>query len=427
MTSREIVPLDDAPDAIVEVPGSKSLTNRAILAAALAEGSSTLTRTLVADDVEAMVDCVRALGATVSVEGATTRVVGVGAGLARSGRAFARQSGTTARFIAPVLALTEGPWRLDGDPQLRGRPMDDLFVALRGLGATVESDESGQSLPVPIRGPVRAGEVTVSGSTSSQFLSGLLLAAPLRSEPSVIRLAGALVSRPFVEMTVAVMEHFGAKVELSGPEYRVEPGGYRAADLDIEPDASAASYFFAAAAISAGRVLVRGLGSGSLQGDLGFVEILSSMGAQVAVGPTETTVSGSGGLRGVDVDCSELPDIVPTLAVVAAFAEGPTRITGVGFIRSHESDRIAAVVDALGRCGVGADETDDGLVIHPSSPHGGSIATFGDHRMAMAFSVMGLVVPGIEIDDDECVAKTFPGFFSVLDALRHSTPLARSR
>ena len=417
VTSRQIAPLRSPPHGDVELPGSKSITNRAILAAALAEGTSRLTRTLVADDVEAMVDCARAIGATVVLDGASARVTGIAGRLASSGRAFARQSGTTARFVAPVLALTRGPWRLDGDPQLRGRPMDDLYVALRGLGASVEAEVPGQSLPALISGPLSGSETEVTGATSSQFLSGLLLAAPLREQATTIRVRGPLVSRPFVEMTVAVMEHFGAKVEVAGPEYRVQPGGYRAVELDIEPDASAASYFFAIAALAGGRIRVPGLGASSLQGDLGFVEVLAAMGAAVDHGATATTVEGIGGLRGVDVDCSAIPDTVPTLAVAAAFASGPTRIGGVGFIRRHESDRISAIVENLRRCGVGADELDDGLVVRPAVPHGAEIATFGDHRIAMAFSVLGLLVPGVVIDDEECVKKTFPGFFEVLDAL----------
>jgi len=418
VTSRAISPLLRPPDGDVAVPGSKSLTNRALLAAALAEGTSQLTRTLVADDVEAMVDCVRALGATVHLDGPTAEVTGIAGRIAPGGSAFARQSGTTARFIAPVLALAPGPWRLDGDAQLRARPMDDLFDALRRLGASVEPETAGQSLPVDITGPVRGSVAEVSGATSSQFLSGLLLAAPLREAPSTIRLTGELVSRPFVEMTVAVMAQFGAKVEVDGPEYRVQPGGYHATGFEVEPDASAASYFFATAAITGGRLRVPGLGTASLQGDLGFVGVLGEMGAAVEVGRDATLVAGTGVLRGIDVDCSAFPDTVPTLAVVAAFADGPTRITGVGFIRSHESDRIAAIVEDLRRLGVGADELEDGLVVRPAPARGGLVSSFGDHRMAMAFSVMGLVVPGVVIDDEDCVGKTFPGFFEVLDSLR---------
>ena len=420
MTIRSIEPLTHPVDADVAVPGSKSITNRAVLAAALATGTSRLTRLLVADDVEAMFDCIDALGATVAWEGLTTaRITGVSGHLPSSGHAYARRSGTTARFVAPTLALTEGPWVLDGDAQLRARPMDDLYRSLRSLGASVTGAPEAASLPVTINGPLRGTAVAVAGSTSSQFLSGLLLAAPLMSEPITITVTGSLVSRPFVEMTVAVMAQFGANVVVRRERLRGnEGGGYRATDVDIEPDAAAASYFFAAAALSGGRVRVRGLGLASLQGDLAFVEVLARMGAAVTVDPELTEVYGTGELHGVDADCRDFGDMVPTLAVVAAFANGPTRLTGVGYIRSHESNRIAAIVGELRRCGVDAEELEDGLVVYPKPPHAAEIRTYADHRMAMAFSVMGLVVPGIEIDDEECVAKTFPEFFAVLDSLR---------
>jgi 3-phosphoshikimate 1-carboxyvinyltransferase len=418
MTSRAIRPLRGPLDAEVAVPGSKSITNRAVLAAALAAGTSRLTRLLVADDIEAMFDCIDAFGAQVEWEGATTaRITGVGGRLPVAGHAYARRSGTTARFIAPVLALTDGPWVLDGDPQLRARPMADLYQSLRSLGATVVQDDPGASMPVAISGPLRGSAVSVEGSTSSQFLSGLLLAAPLLDAPIAITVTGSLVSRPFVDMTVAMMRVFGADVTVTGAEFAVRGGGYRACDVDIEPDAAAASYFFAAAAISNGRVRVGGLGSASLQGDLAFVDVLARMGAKVEVGPNGTEVAGTGELHGVDADCRDFGDMVPTLAIVAAFADGPTRLTGVGYIRSHESNRIAAIVDELRRCGVDADELEDGLIVRPRPPQAALVHSYADHRMAMAFSVMGLVVPGIEIDDEECVAKTFPEFFTVLESL----------
>ena len=412
-----VEPLTGALDATVDLPGSKSITNRALLAAALADDTSSLSRVLLADDTEAMTDCVTALGAKVSLEGGRGEVRGIAGRLPDSGEAFARQSGTTARFVAPVLALAPGPWRLGGDAQLAGRPMEDLYAALRSLGARVEGPTDGRSLPVEIRGPVRGARAHVSGSVSSQFLSGLLLAAPLFPDGLEITVDGALVSAPYVTMTVAVMRRFGATVEAAGDTYRVAPGGYQAATLDIEPDASAASYFFAAAAIAGGRVTIDGLGTDSVQGDLSFAGVLEQMGAAVRMSPTETEVRGAP-LHGLRIDCSTFSDTVPTLAVVAAFADGPTEITGVGFIRNKESDRIGDVVAELRRCGVEANEEPDGMTIHPSRPHAACIATHGDHRLAMAFSVMGLFVPGIEIDDPGCVAKTFPEFFEVLDTLR---------
>lgn len=417
---RTILPLESAPDATVELPGSKSIVNRVLLLAALARGTSELSRVLVAEDTLAMLDCVRAIGATVVMEAADlASVTGVAGRPSASGKAFARGSGTTARFLAPALSLTEGPWELDGDAQLRGRPMADLFEALRGLGVRVVERGAPGALPVELSGPIRAGRCAISGAVSSQFLSGLLLAAPLLPLGLELEVTDALVSRPYVEMTLATMRRFGATVEVSDRRFSVRPGGYEAAAVDIEPDASAASYFFAAAVLTHGTVRVPGLGEHSIQGDVAFVEVLAAMGAAVERTEDAIVVSGAGRtLHGIDVDLADFSDTVPTLAVVAALAEGPTRIRGVGFIRNKESNRIAAVVAELGRLGIGAVEEPDGLVIEPGRPSGGVVRTYGDHRIAMAFSLLGLVTPGVEIDDPECVAKTFPEFFSVLETLR---------
>jgi len=420
MTDRAIEPIRPGFDVKLELPGSKSLTNRYLLLAALARGTSTLRRALIADDVEAMLGCIVALGAEVALSADRTvaTITGTGGALPLRGVAFARQSGTTARFIAPVLALTEGPWELDGAPQLRARPMADLFDALGRLGAAVTPGEAGQSLPATIRGPIKGGRTTVSGAVSSQFLSGLLLAAPLVEDGLVIDVEGALVSRPYVEMTLATMRQFGAEVETDGVTFEVAPTGYVAAPIAIEPDASSATYFFAAAACLGGTVRIAGLPETSLQGDVGFLDVLRAMGAQVQRGTESVEVRGGAVLHGIDVDLHDLPDTVPTLAVVAAFADGPTRIRGVGFIRHHESDRIGAVVSQLRRCGIDATEEEDGLVVRPGPLHGATLESFDDHRIAMAFSILGLATEGIVISGAECVAKTFPDYFETLELLR---------
>ena len=420
MEALSIRPLAESFDVSLDLPGSKSITNRYLLLAALSSGTSTIARMLVADDIDAMLDCVASLGARVELSdsGTFATVKGTGGSLSSAGRAFARQSGTTARFIAPVLALTAGPWELDGAPQLRSRPMADLFSALAALGASITAERSADSLPAIIRGPLSSGRTTVSGSVSSQFLSGLLLAAPLVRDGLEIEVTGSLVSRPYVEMTIATMRAFGAIVESDGDVFAVAPTGYRAADLEVEPDASGASYFFGAAAALGGAVRVRGLGSLSLQGDTAFVDVLRRMGALVTKSESEIEVRGSGVLHGIDVDMSELSDTVPTLAVVASFADSPTRIRGVGFIRNKESDRIGGVVRELRRCGISADEETDGLVVHPGAAHAALVNTYDDHRMAMAFSILGLATEGIEIDDPTCVGNTFPTYFDVLEELR---------
>ncbi|MEY2463704.1 MAG: 3-phosphoshikimate 1-carboxyvinyltransferase [Acidimicrobiaceae bacterium] len=392
-----VEPLTHPPDATIRVPGSKSITNRALICAALADGTSVLEDALLADDTEAMIDCLRGLGIEIEVEGDQVSVHGRGGEIpATEAKLDVRSSGTTARFIAPVAALGRGRYELDAAAPMRRRPMAPIFEALRSLGVEVEELGEPGFLPVAITSPgVRGGRVRVSGDVSSQFVSGLLMAG------FDVDVSTELISKPYVDMTRAVMRAF------------TRPGRYA-----IEPDASAASYFFAAAAICDGRVTVEGLGRGSLQGDLGFVDVLASMGAGVEREDERTTVRGVGRLRGIDVDLRDLSDTVPTLAAVAVFADSPTTISGVGFIRGKESDRIAAVVTELRRCGIEAVEHEDGLTIVPGLVQPARVQTYDDHRIAMAFALIGLRAPGIEIADPGCVAKTFPRYFETLDALR---------
>ena len=408
-----VEPLAGRPDATVPLPGSKSLTNRALVAAALADGSSRLEGALLADDTEAMAEGLRALGAGVQVAGDALVVDG---GVRREGPVAvdARLSGTTSRFLLPVLALGEGPATLDGGAPLRRRPMGPLLDALRSLGASVEGD----ALPVTVRGPMRGGTVRLPGDVSSQFLSGLLLAAPRVDGGLRVEVTTPLVSAPYVAMTAAVMGTFGVEVARDGDAWVVPEAPYRATDHVIEPDASAASYFFAAAVLTGGRVTVPGLGRGSVQGDLAFVDVLERMGATVERLGDRTTVAAGSRLTGVDVDLSALSDTAQTLAAVAVFADAPTRVSGIGFVRGKETDRLAAVVQELRRVGVQAEETADGFVVHPGTPRPAVVETYGDHRMAMSFALLGLRVPGIAIADPGCVAKTFPGFWDALDGLR---------
>jgi 3-phosphoshikimate 1-carboxyvinyltransferase len=384
----------------VSVPGSKSLTNRALVCAALAEGTSTITGALVADDTAAMTDCLRSLGVEVAWNGTTATVPGLGGRVEVRGAGLnARLSGTTSRFVLPLLALGSGRFILDGAEPLRRRPMGPVLDALRALGAVVEERGEAGHLPVLVSGPVQAAEVVVRADLSSQFVSGLLLAAPAMPQGLRLVLEGELVAAPFVTMTIEVMRAFGAEVE----GLAVRPGVYRARDYAIEPDASAASYFFAAAAVTGRDIEVVGLPEVSLQGDLRFREVLASMGSP---------------LHGIDVDLGDMPDMAQTFAVVAACAEGPSRVRGVSVIRGHETDRIRAVVTELRRCGVGAEETDDGFVVEPAPIQPAVIQTYDDHRMAMSFAILQLVQPGLVIADPGVVAKTFPGFWDTLARLR---------
>jgi len=421
-----IEPASGPLDAVVRVPGSKSLTNRALVCAALGPGTSWLTGALIADDTEAMMSCLRQLGADVDVDvaadGATTvEVVGTGGELVEGPLDLeAHLSGTTARFVLPVLGIGPGPYRLDGAPPLRARPVHQVLHALRALGVDVEYRGEPGHLPVMVRGHVDGDRVEVDGSASSQFVSGLLLAAPCYRRGLSVDVVGETVSGPYVALTLDVMRAFGVEPVADGAgRYEVGPGAYRAVSpYAIEPDASSASYAFAAAAIVGGRVRVDGLGDGSRQGDLAFVDLLGQMGADVERAPGHVEVRSSGELHGVDVDLRDTPDVAQTLAVVAAFADGPTTVRGVGFIRGHETDRLAAVVTELRRCGVDASETDDGFVVRPGAPSGADVQTYDDHRMAMSFALLGLRVPGIRISDPGCVAKTFPGYWDLLDHLR---------
>ncbi|WP_250006983.1 3-phosphoshikimate 1-carboxyvinyltransferase [Actinoplanes sp. M2I2] len=415
MTSPHAVrPVDRELDADVRPPGSKSITNRALICAALAPGVSTLTGALFADDTRAMMSAVAALGAAVDADPSRQTVVVRGGGAPEPGAVIdARQSGTTSRFVLPAAALFGTRTVVDGTPQLRARPFGPVFDALRQAGAKVEELGEPGFLPAAVGGPMHGGAVHVSGHVSSQFLSGLLMAGPLLRDGLDVSLTSELVSVPYVEMTKAVMAAFGVPVD----GLRVRPGAYEARAYDIEPDASAASYLLGAAAVAGGRVTVRGLGSASLQGDVRFADVLERMGASVTRTADTLTVASTGTLRGVDVDMADISDTAQTLAAVAVFADSPTRVRGIGFIRGKETDRIAAVVTELRRAGIDAVEDEDGFTINPGEPRPTAFHTYEDHRMAMSLALLGLRVPGIEILDPGCVAKTYPDFFADLEAL----------
>ncbi|MFA9445176.1 3-phosphoshikimate 1-carboxyvinyltransferase [Egicoccus sp. AB-alg6-2] len=428
MNQREIQPLELPPDAVVPIPGSKSITNRALVTAALATGTSTLRGVLFADDTEAMLDALARLGVALEVDRSAASVVVHGlAGTVPAGPAHldVRLSGTTARFLAPMLALGRGTYVLDAAPPFRARPMAPLFEALRQLGVTVDEHERAGHLPASLTSSgARGGHLTVPADGSSQFLSGLLLSGPAMADGLHVRIAGDLVSRPYVAMTIAVMDAFGAQVTTDGDGsgFEVAPGGYGAVTYGIEPDASAASYFLAAAAITGGRVRIEGLGRGALQGDVAFADVLERMGAEVRWHPDAVEVRGTGTLRGIEVDMADISDTAQTLAAVAVFATSPTRVRGIGFIRHKETDRVGAVVAELQRLGIDAREEADGFVVHPGTPSPGRVRTYDDHRMAMSFALLGLRVPGIVITDPDCVAKTFPDYFAVLEGLRRQDP-----
>lgn len=413
-----VSPLGNAPDMTVRLPGSKSITNRALLCSALAPGSSTLRGALFADDTRAMLDSIAALGArvsvdeesgVVSVDGTDPRSTGI------SARIDARQSGTTSRFVLPVAALSSGQSLVGGSQQLLSRPFGPLIEAMRLLGATVEEVQAADHLPVLVRGPLRGGAVELPGHLSSQFVSGLMMAAPLMSRGLRISLRPPVVSVPYLQMTAAVMRSFGVQVQDLGDDVQlIDASGYTACDYVVEPDASAASYFMGAAAVTAGRVTIEGLGTDSIQGDVRFADVLERMGAVVERSARSITVTGPTQLHGVDVDMADISDTAQTLAAVAVFADSPTRVRGIEFIRGKETDRIHAIVTELQRGGIRALEHADGFTIEPGTLRPTQFETYDDHRMAMSLSLLGLRVHGVEIDNPRCVAKTYPSFFEDL-------------
>ncbi len=406
-------------DARVRVPGSKSLTNRALIVAALAKGPSKLTGALDSDDTRVMVESLGRLGIglTHTPEDATIRVKGCGGEIpAAEADLYVGNSGTSLRFLTALAATGRGTYRLDGNPRMRERPVADLLQALNGLGADCKSDLGTGCPPVTVKtGGLDGGYAFVKGDVSSQFLSGLLMALPGSNHLTTVEVEGPLVSLPYVTMTLSVMEAFGVRVgNRKNRRFDVHPGHYTGRPYAIEPDASAASYFFALAAVTGGRVTVEGLGTQSVQGDMGFVDILEHMGCRVERSADATTVTG-GPLRGVDVDMNAISDTVMTLGVVALFATGFTRIRNVAHIRHKETDRISALANELRKLGASVDEQPDGLLIFPPAAiTPARIATYDDHRMAMSFAVAGVKTGVVTIEEPGCVAKTYPGFWDDL-------------
>jgi 3-phosphoshikimate 1-carboxyvinyltransferase len=422
-TTRRLRPLDRPVDAVVAVPGSKSIANRALVCAALAPGTSELTNVPDGDDTAAMLAGLGAMGAAIHAESGRVRVGGIGdPGRIGNVDVHAALAGTTSRFLTALAALGRDPVTIDGLPALRRRQFGPLHDALVQLGVRVTPGDGWGHLPVTVQGPPVAGAVSIPGDVSSQYITALMLIGPSLPDGLRLELTSTLVSRPYVEMTAAVMAAFGIEgVDVGRTHVHVTPHRYATTRFDVEPDASSASYPLAVAAVRTGRVEVGGLGDRSLQGDARFADLVGAMGCTVERRADATVVSRADGtsLRGIDVDMADVSDLVPTVAAVALFAETPTRISGVGFIRGKESDRIGDLARELGALGGAVEETDDGLVVHPSREllHSAALGTHHDHRLAMAFGVVGTVVAGIEVGDPDVVTKSWPGFWQMLDEL----------
>jgi 3-phosphoshikimate 1-carboxyvinyltransferase len=425
--SIEIQPVSSPLDATIRPPGSKSLTNRALVCAGLAEGSSTLTGALASEDTRVMIDALSALGIAIDEqdEGRTLRVAGCAGTIpAKFADLWVANSGTTVRFLTALVSLGHGIFRLHGTRRMHERPIGDLLDALKEVGVDAASEAGTNCPPVMVRaGGLRLNKVSIRGDVSSQFLSALLMVAPCstgeRGAAVEVEIKDSLVSKPYVAMTVAVMRDFGVAVEPAADlsSFKIARSVYRAGQYAIEPDASAASYFWAAAAITGGRVRVDGLTRDSLQGDVGFCACLEQMGCNVEYDRDGITVQGRP-LLGIDVDMNAISDTVQTLAAVALFAKGETQIRGVGHIRHKETDRIGALARELRKLGAQVEERPDGLSIRPQTLHGATIDTYDDHRMAMSLALVGLRIPEVVINDPDCTAKTYPEYFGDLDRLR---------
>jgi 3-phosphoshikimate 1-carboxyvinyltransferase len=415
------VPVAAGPvDAVVDVPGSKSIANRALVCAALARGESRLVGVPAGDDTSALLAALPALGVAVHDDGTVVTVQGCdGRPDGRRAVLQSRLAGTTSRFLTAVAALGTVPIVIDGDPPLRRRPMAPLHDALAQLGARVRQLGEPGRLPVEVTGPLHGGAVSLPGDVSSQYVTALMLIGPYVAGGLRTHLTSALVSGPYVDITAAVMTAFGAVgIDVGELDVTVPAGGYTATAYAVEPDASSASYPLAVAAVAGGTVRVNALGPTALQGDARFADLLALMGCEVRRDDAGTTVSRRPGtvLRGIDVDLGDASDLVPTVAAVAVTASTRTTIRGVGFIRAKESDRIGDLVGELVRTGAGAFETDDGLVIEPAPAglHGTRLGTHHDHRLAMAFGVLGTAVAGIEVEDPLVVSKSWPGYWEAL-------------
>ncbi len=416
--SIRIDPIKGTLDADVLLPGSKSLTNRALVIAALARGTTVLSGVGLSDDTEAMLDALVALGAAVSIQG-TTVTIDSSDGLSQPADTLdARMSGTTARFLLPLVAVVGGG-EVTGHAQMRGRPMKELVDALRALGVSIDGD----ALPLVVSGRLDASAVSIASEVTSQFISSLLLSAPAYPNGLDLHLVGATVSMPYIDMTVGIMRAFGATIDARPDRILVSGGGYSARDYAIEPDASTASYPLAAAALVGGRVTILGLGSASLQGDAQFAtRVLEPMGVSVYVDPHQIEVRGSGVLDAVEVDLADMSDTAPTFAVLAAKAAGTSSARGIGFIRDgKESDRVGNPVRELSRVGISATVDADGFSVTGGSHHHAELETYDDHRMAMSLALLGLVETPVTILDPGCSAKTFPAYWEMIDFLRSTT------
>ncbi len=416
----EIVPLKKPVEATIRIPGSKSYTNRALVMAALTKGPVVLKNPLFSDDTEAMIECLRTLGLKIETE--TDRIVvhdDVSCIKERSYRLFARDSGTTIRFILALLCVVPGVKKIEGSPRLNERPIRDLVDALEELGAAIEYvDEEGKLPVIVTTSTLSRKSVHLKGDMSSQFCSALLLISPYLSQGLTIHIMGPLISKPYVDMTLSSMHEWGVNViEKEGNYIVIAHQSYRKKEYVIEGDYSSAAYFFAVAALTKSTITLENLNPKSAQADRKFLEILTKMGNRVTYGENQVSIQGKN-VTAMDLDMEDCPDQVMTMAVLAAFAKGTTCISGVRSLRLKETERVLALKNELGKMGIKTEDTHDTLTIYGGSPHAAEIDTYNDHRMAMAFAVAGMYLGGMVIRRPEVVNKTFPTFWNVLESLQ---------
>ncbi|MDR1669642.1 MAG: 3-phosphoshikimate 1-carboxyvinyltransferase [Oscillospiraceae bacterium] len=406
-------------NAALEVPGSKSVTNRALLLAAMARGTSVLRGVLFSGDTRSFLDCLQALGFEMSVNEAAKTVAITGGAPKADASVNVGSAGTGARFLTAYLAACEGEYRIGASEQMQKRPMKPLLDALVQLGCSVTYLGKEGFLPVTLRGArLRGGEITLDAGMSSQFTSALLMTGILHRNDLVIRPGGGEIAKSYIGITLTMMAQFGVEAVWDGGVYTVPAGeGYTARDYAVEPDVSGACYFYAAAALTGGSVLVKNVFLSSMQGDIQFLGILERMGCKVAETPEGVRVTGGAQLAGIDADMNDCSDQTMTLAAIAPFASSPTVIRNVGHIRHQESDRLSATLTELRKMGIRCDETDNGLVVYPGNPKPSLVETYDDHRMAMAFSLTGLRAGGIQIANPSCVSKTFENYFGLFETL----------
>ena len=413
---REIMTRDRVLGSVT-IPGSKSITNRALVCASLAGGTSTLQKASDSNDTLLMINGLNQLGVLARQVGSDIIVEGGGGVLTAPKFPIpVGNAGTTLRFLLSLAALARGETRFRADERMMERPIDDLVQSLAHLGCRVAVERGTASFSVS-GGGLAGGRVRMQAGKSSQFLSSLMMAAPYAKEDITIDVEGDLSSASYVAMTGAVMRSFG--ITTTDPPVVSIPAGkpYHATDYPVEPDASGASYFIAAAALGRGTVMIHGLQEASLQGDTLFVDVARRMGVRMEYQPDGLRASWTGDLHGIDIDMNTMPDVVPTLVAMALFCEGPTRISNIAHLQFKESDRLTALVTELTKLGAGITRTHDGLTVVPAPLHGALLDTWDDHRLAMSFALIGLRVPGIVIENPSCVRKSFPAFWKEFDSL----------